>query len=1249
MQYQLENLGPEKFQELCQSLLIKERPSIQCFPVGQPDGGRDAIAYFDEGAGGEFVVYQVKYSRRPSAIKDPLEWIDRAVTKELHKVEALAEHGAREYCLITNLSGTAHLDVGLIDKVNRLLAEKLPVAAQCWWREDISRRLDDAFDLKWVYPEIMSGPDALRMIIEGGRSEDARRRALVIQSFVVAQYQADNKIRFKQVDLQNNLLDLFVDVPAILRPTERSGRIRPRDLAALRNIALDEQAVIGVDAAADLSPYDAGQFGDYGMYDLPVGAATMLLHAATQRDMRFVILEGAPGQGKSTLGQYVAQVHRMHFLGRHEDIALLPAHHRSQPARLPIRVDLRDLATWMRRQNPFGSPTGPEPPSAWHRSLESFLAALISHESGGNSFSVSDLQDVVSRSAVLLVLDGLDEVADISERRDLVGEVQGALHRLDHVAASLQVVVTTRPAAFANTPGFPETTFRYSELTLLPRHLIRAYSDKWVVARRLTERESAEVTATLDARLEEPHLRDLARNPMQLAILLNLIYIRGASLPDKRTSLYDNYVDVFFNRESEKDHVVREHRDLLIDIHRFLGWKLHSEAELGRTRGSITQEDLQDTLTEYLTRRGHETRLVDDLFRGVVERVVALVSRVEGTFEFEVQPLREYFAARYLYETTPYSPPGAEQKGTLLQRFSALARNPYWLNVTRFYAGCYSVGQLPSLIFELEALFADVDYKHTSQPRVLTSLLLSDWVFSQHPKAIEKAIELALQDFGTRHAFTGVGRPGRVPTLSVPHKSGRERLADKALAWLDSVASLDRVNDVLRTLRANVAVNDLVDGWRMRTYTAVGDKRTQWIGWGARLGLLSDLALNEIDELMEDDPYDPRRLASVLQAGHFDYVEENESRMGALATALLDKSIVLLGEGSSSSSAYVLRDALGFVEARRWRYPDWSEIPFLHYTGDSKSETATKVQELAESVMEFADSHPNVWRRSLAPWNAAVESLRRLWGDVRVAHELAVGAAGIPTSPPRDLGAAAWSDHSIPLCTRARAVRLRAGVRSFWSRALRDTQDPSAREFALAMFFTWAGPTSLAANTSLADSALSEGNHAQYASIIRCIRSVRTQWPNSSRPIFIDPRALPKQLAPRTVAVLCQRVTGSVRKKLTTRYLSAYEGQDVHIWRLRLDNTIARLRSNSSTWATYLELARQCYEATGTGITLTTAWTRDIVQESMPARTAHEVIDNAGSYPWDIVLAAEARCTHEAAGRARPVGHVARQERWFDA
>jgi hypothetical protein len=60
--------------------------------------------------------------------------------------------------------------------------------------------------------------------------------------------------------------------------------------------------------------------------------------------------------------------------------------------------------------------------------------------------------------------------------------------------------------------------------------LIEEYSTKWLKARKLQERESSEVKRILREKLGQPHMRDLARNPMQLAILLSLIHMLACVL-----------------------------------------------------------------------------------------------------------------------------------------------------------------------------------------------------------------------------------------------------------------------------------------------------------------------------------------------------------------------------------------------------------------------------------------------------------------------------------------------------------------------------------------------------------------------------------------------------------------------------------------------------------------------------------------------------------------------------------------------
>ena len=279
--------------------------------------------------------------------------------------------------------------------------------------------------------------------------------------------------------------------------------------------------------------------------------------------------------------------------------------------------------------------------------------------------------------------------------------------------------------------------------------------NKWIEAQRLSKEEGGQVSSTLNDKLKQPHLRDLAHNPMQLAILLHLIHVQGAALPEKRTTLYEEYMKLFFNREAEKSAVVRDHRELILSIHGMLAWVLHTQAEDGAGSGSITKAALHNEVKTYLEIKEHDPKLAGELLTGSVERVGALVSRVEGTFEFEVQPLREYFAARHLYKTAPYSPAGQARKGTRPERFQAISRGFYWTNVTRFFCGFYDAGELASLVEGIIDLGEQDGYNLINQPRRLAMMLLSDRVFSQEPRTMKRLIEFVSDEPGFQRLTSG--------------------------------------------------------------------------------------------------------------------------------------------------------------------------------------------------------------------------------------------------------------------------------------------------------------------------------------------------------------------------------------------------------------------------------------------------------------------------------------------------------------
>ncbi|MBI3173200.1 MAG: NTPase (NACHT family)-like protein [Chloroflexi bacterium] len=1289
MDYPYENLSPEKFQEFCQSLLVNEYPEIQCLPVGQPDGGRDAFFYYQKGRGDtqrNFIIFQVKFVREKYSQKDLYLWLEEIINKEKPKIDKLKDHGAKRYILITNLSGTAHLESGTIDKVNNLL-NGLDIDANCWWRDDLNRRLDNAWNVKWVYQELMTGPDLIRAITESDLSENKERRSLALKAYIQDQYSRDEDVRFKQVDLQHKLLDLFIDLP-ILPPNDSRPQKKRRSsenlYQAINYIQRHKEDNSNIIISDDLLPFierDESAFSSREFLyrfshreDTYIGAATLLLDSAIHELAPHIVLEGAPGQGKSTITQYICQAHRMRLLGKENLINTLPKQHAQSPIKLPFRVDLRDYATWLTKTDPF-SPTREEVQSPyWNKSLESFLAAQVRYHSGGIDFTQSDLASVLKFSSILLVLDGLDEVVDIERRRDVVNEIILGINRLEINAASLQTVITSRPAVFANSPGLPENKFPYFQLGVVQRTLIDEYTDKWLHARGLRGREGSEIKGILKSKLDQPHIRELAKNPMQLAILLSLVHTRGTSLPDKRTALYGNYVDLFFNREAEKNSIVRDYRDLLINIHCYLAWTLQTEAEMGNNNsGSITEVHLHSLLHDYLLAEGYDPSLSSILFTGMIERVVALVSRVQGTYEFEVQPLREYFAARYLYETAPYSPPGNEKRGALPDRFIAIARDFYWLNVTRFYAGCYSKGELPSLIECLKDLIKEDGYDSISHPRILAATLLSDWVFTQHPKSVQEVIKIVMGGIGLRYILASDSRRlGRGSSLILPKGCGKDELVQYCFQELAKFYPRDYALDIIGLINSNATANEIEDSWLSMVPKDNIKEKTQWIEYGLYLGCLARIKTEDFLQLLQD--VETRTVINIVfRSKRFDYFEASDKNITLAIQAILRRETMYLLNDTNQhiknnfetfdQALTAGRYAMAFNHAydqmplfELWKQGTWvgyTKVQALDLSWEeekfaSKHTEYAKCRNFINLVLKNSNRTVEDWSTTIGPWDNIVEYGRQLWGEQWAFNQLANISGGIKSSTETCKDFPELLDHSVSLCKRARYARLRAGTIPWWKKQLENAASAEDKALVSLIFSTWVSSTTFIKLIELLDQTVCAFEYYTWGRLYLAVREIMSfiQFTND-RKIDIDIKSLPANISERGILLLSLRIKD--KSRLYLEYLKNYTGNDKFVLDFCQQEIFDLVATRKIDWQFALKTIELSYQK---GL-IQKGYPHRIyegnnIETELPDEIAKEILSRPESFPGFLISLAEGKYRAKVAKSIIPVGEVSLRERWFD-
>lgn len=1012
--YLYERLGDHDFQQLVSALLANQFPDYIPMALRQADGGRDGLRKVDVS---KVLIYQVKWSVNGKE-KNPVSWLDKVVRTEETSLRRLAGQGVRHYVLVTNVGSTAKPESGTFDQLNK----KLEAYAKdfgyeqmtCIWREALNPWVDNApTETKWSYADMLAGWDLVRYLVAEhvGDGKDKAHRDL-IRKVVAAQWEDDNRVKFSQSDVdREKVVDLFVDVTA--------DRI---------HTATDKH----------LQAQSPGTLG---------GAAAYLLRAPAP----FTLIRGAPGQGKSTLSQYVCQAHRRSFVPEAERPDSLPG--LDQP-RFPIRLDLSDYALWLGGSDVWDHSEDRKQPKAKTRkgeqgTIECFVADLMTHESGGITADAKTVQDIFERVPALVVLDGLDEVGSATLRGRIVKEIDKFVGRGKAYTDPPKVVVTTRPSA-GELPEPSPNLFEIITLNQLTVEQRDAYLRKWCAVRGIRGRDGRALRKSFREKSREPYINELAGNPMQLTILLDLLHQQGAATPTQRTDLYDKYVELLLAREANKHpKAVRDHKEELIEIIPFLGWYLHAHTEESQINGRMSIDELKAAMRHFQCTYGNRESIVDQLFEGATDRLWALTGKVDGTYEFEVLSLREYFAARFLYHNAGEDNTSFDSTTVLRE----LLRRPYWLNTARFYGG----NARGNGIYPLTAGIEEELAQSTSPASYLAAWsLLTDGVFQRRPREARKVLTALCSDTGITILLSALDRREIIalPELpDLPDQDGRDPTWAR-LTTLISTSPTDRANTQrMRALRELLNQRSQFAAWWYEQLTgAIGTpQQNAWLRLGAECeaGAGITASFEHINltegaaELFLSSGLIPPP-GSALETALLDAVLDGECPRVTSIRSMPAQVAVALAPGNFLTSSKT-----GFVTGDEGTKRRRSEaIKQLRRTGSPYAQIANQ---RAFKVGQ---------KGSTFPWAQTAAALHAHAGRCWLASEIAViGAASpFPTGYTKQPGATPLGSTSHPTELLAQTRRNNRNA-DWWRQQLDALDDDLARaEWALALWCTASGP-----------------------------------------------------------------------------------------------------------------------------------------------------------------------------------------------
>lgn len=346
------------------------------------------------------------------------------------------------------------------------------------------------------------------------------------------------------------------------------------------------------------------------------------LSTPTLANLHLVVL-GAPGSGKTTLLKH---------------LALTLAQPKTTPRRrgmrhmFPILLFLRDHAHAITDQSDF-----------------SLADAVREHiqRTWQQSIPATWIHRQLERGHCLVLLDGLDEVADNSMRQLVVAWVQRQLI----AQSSNRFVLTSRPYGYRDHPLEGVTVLDVQAFTL---EQVGRFVENWYLANEFkswgkddlsVQLHAHEGTRDLLQRLRQaPALLALAVNPLLLTMIATVHRYRS-SLPGKRVDLYAEICEVFLGKRYEA-------RGITQDLSPAQKQQvLQSLAYALMQRGTLEMSREEAKVVIAPTLALVSTQLSPTDFLELIENTSGLLlERDPGIYSFVHQTFQEYLAAVHIKE-----------------------------------------------------------------------------------------------------------------------------------------------------------------------------------------------------------------------------------------------------------------------------------------------------------------------------------------------------------------------------------------------------------------------------------------------------------------------------------------------------------------------------------------------------------------------------------------------------------------------
>ena len=344
---------------------------------------------------------------------------------------------------------------------------------------------------------------------------------------------------------------------------------------------------------------------------------------------RRLAVVGAPGSGKTTLLKYLALIYAKK---RHQDYGA--------PKFIPVLLYLRDIRDRL---------VTSQPPNLCEL-IESHIKSLPSHTD--LTPPPNWIKDQLKIGNCLVMLDGLDEVADANQRQ----QVSLWVNRQMRAYPLTPFILTSRPDGYNSAPVDMVGTV----LKVLPftHEQMKDFIHSWYPQTEIMSRAGRDTPAVraeakknaddlIDRIIDNRAIADMATNPL-LVTMIATVHYNGSALPKGRVDLYQKICDVLLGaRQAAKQNITMA---LTGVQNKAVLQVLALELMKSQTR-EFSLDQGEKLIADELVKVAGDKLTARAFLLQIKEICGLLMERELGVYEFAHLSFQEYLAASQIKES----------------------------------------------------------------------------------------------------------------------------------------------------------------------------------------------------------------------------------------------------------------------------------------------------------------------------------------------------------------------------------------------------------------------------------------------------------------------------------------------------------------------------------------------------------------------------------------------------------------------